>query len=286
MSKSINLVLVSIGNFQDYILDNIDQLIKLNHKSIYVITNMIFFSNFDIYKNDIKLINADNLIDKYNYNNVSKLDGKFRDGFWKLTSLRFFYIYSFMIKYDICNVIHIENDVLIYYNCDILVDKLDNTKLYIPKDSYNRAIPSILYIPNHHILKSILDLYLNDKNDMDNFAIISNNYPDLIINFPICIEKSDHSLEQQYVTKNYPNMNFIFDAAAIGQYIGGVDPRNMSSDTIGFINETSVIKYNNYEIIFKQDEDLFNKPFLCDDINIVPIFNLHIHCKNLIKFKI
>ena len=34
----------------------------------------------------------------------------------------------------------------------------------------------------------------------------------------------------------------------MGQYLSGVDPRNNPNNTVGFINETCVIKYNNCNI--------------------------------------
>jgi hypothetical protein len=61
-----------------------------------------------------------------------------------------------MKKYNIENVIHLENDVVIYYNCDILMDKLDKY-FYIPFDSFKRNIASVVYIPNSDIYKIILD---------------------------------------------------------------------------------------------------------------------------------
>jgi hypothetical protein len=41
--RTMNIVLTCVGNFQDYILDNIRQLIRLNHENIYVITNSELF---------------------------------------------------------------------------------------------------------------------------------------------------------------------------------------------------------------------------------------------------
>ena len=44
----MNIILTCIDNFQEYILDNINQLIKLQHKNIYVITNshlFIYYNN-------------------------------------------------------------------------------------------------------------------------------------------------------------------------------------------------------------------------------------------------
>lgn len=278
----MNLILVSIGNFQEYILDNIEQLIKLETKNIYVITNFEYFNYFNIYKNNINLISFESLDDTYNYFDNTSMDKSFRNGFWTYTSSRFFYIYSLMKKYELTDCIHIENDVLLYYNIDILEPKLNKTYLYVPFDTFKRNIASILYIPNANIFKNVLDNYDKTKNDMENFSNIKLNV-NLIHNFPIFPNTYANTVEELFVSENYNNFNMIFDAAAIGQFLGGVDPRNIPNDTTGFINETCIIKYNKYNFIWEKHNDI-NRPFIIINDNKIPIFNLHIHSKNLIKF--
>ena len=46
----MHVILVCIDNFQEHILINIKQLIRLNHDSIYVITNSKFYDLFDEFK--------------------------------------------------------------------------------------------------------------------------------------------------------------------------------------------------------------------------------------------
>ena len=79
--------------------------------------------------------------------------------------------------------------------------------------------------------------------------------------------------------------NSIFDAAAIGQYLGGVDPRNIPGDTTGFINETCVVNYSYYKFIWKFNLilNIYQPYILIDNIEIL-INNLHIHSKSLKKF--
>jgi hypothetical protein len=279
----MNIVLTSINNFQEYILDNIIQLVRLQHKNIYVITNSDLFLHFNSVKDEITLIDVTELNENYNFEAITTLDKSFRNGFWYLTSLRFFYIYDLMKKYNLINVIHLENDVPIYYNCDELLPLIDNTCMYLPFDTYERNIASIIYIPNADVYKIILDNYNFNSCDMINFSNIKQKTK-LIKNFPIFVKNEDLTDEQQFVCENSDVFPFIFDAAAMGQYLGGIDPRNTSSNnTVGFINETCVIKYNNYKIWFEEVNGL-KKPFIEIDGKKVPIFNLHIHCKNVNKF--
>ena len=278
----MNIVLCCLKNFQEYILDNVEQLIKLGHENIYIITDPCFNIYFEKFGLHIKLINVNELEESFNFIKHTSLDKNFRDGFWALTSLRFFYIYEFMKKYQINDVIHIENDVLLYYNCNELIDKFDKNYMYIPFDSYTRNIASIMYIPNVDIFKKIMDKYNFNKNDMENFSKIK-ELTGLIQNLPIFVKNDNPSNEEKFVSNNSELFPYIFDAAAIGQYLGGIDPRNSPNNTIGFINETCVIKYNNYKIWFEEKKNI-KRPFILIENKKIPIFNLHIHSKNLKKF--
>jgi len=280
----MNIILVCINNFQEYILDNIEVLLSLKHENIYVLTNKHFFEKFRHY--NVYLIDIADLHDSHDFYSKTSLDKDFREGFWSLTSLRFFYIYEFMKVYNVANVIHIENDVLLYYNCDTIANHFDDNKMYIPFDTYNRNIASIVYIPSCDIFKIILDNYDFSKNDMENFKSIK-DITGLIDHFPI-FNKDDNqeNCEIAFVSKNFNRFQYIFDAAAIGQFLGGIDPSNTDDGNVclGFVNETCVIKYNEYAISWSNTNDNIMKPFIQIDNITIPVFNLHIHCKNLRQF--
>jgi hypothetical protein len=279
----MNIVLVCINNFQEYILDNIKQLIRLGHLNIFVLTNEIFFQNFEPFLDKIKLINISELNDTFDYYSKTNIDKSFRNGFWALTSLRFFYIYDFMKKYNIEDIIHLENDVLIYHNCKNIINNFEKEYIYIPFDTFKRNIASIMYIPSHEKLKIILDNYDYSKNDMENFYFIKNK-TNLIKTLPIFPKLSyNKNPEIDFVSENFDKFNYIFDAAAIGQYLGGIDPRNNPANTIGFVNETCVIKYNNFQFSWNIIDEI-KKPSITINDTEYSIFNLHIHHKDLYNF--
>ena len=276
-----SLILVCLENFQEYILTNIAQLLRLGHTDIYILTNAVLFPEFEPFAPFLKLIDVDKLDDLFKFKDFSTLDKTFRGGFWFHTSARFFVIHAFMLKYGVKDVIHIENDVLLYYDSNKeLVNTFTDKKMYIPFDTYERNIASILYIPDADIFGQILEHYDFSKNDMYNFSEIRKK-TDLIQNLPIFVSDS-LNLERAFVTNGFKK--YIFDAAAIGQLIGGVDPRNAGGDTRGFVNETCVIKYKDEGDIIWKLADGFTKPFLRMKELDVPIFNLHIHCKNLASY--
>ena len=303
----MNIVLVSIGNFQEYILSNLRQLIRLGHTSIYVITNQEYEFHFAEFGKKVTCIFYHLLQDDFEYHKHTQIDKMFRNGFTMFTSSRFFYLYAFMKQYNIENVLHLENDVPIYYHTDVLEQKIDKQYMYIPVDSYHRAIASIVYIPHHMILGNVLAHYSFEQNDMTNFSMLSNRFPQWIKTLPIASSSMVKTEEQTYVTKNWDQFQMIFDAAAIGQYLGGVDPRNISGNSQGFVNDTCVIKYNEYGFRWSNsfgdkvtcrvsneeacsplpkdtNEDGILRPFLVNGGFMIPIFNLHIHCKNVDNF--
>lgn len=284
-SRNMNIILTCVGRFQEYILENIRQLRLLNHPHIYVITNPEFFVKFAEYRESVHLINVRELPDTFHYAERCQMDKEFREGFWALTSARFFYIYECMRKYQIRDVVHLENDVLVYYNVNVLFPMLDKSRIYMPFDSYTRNIASLVYIPNHETLEFVLLHYDVSKNDMENFA----KYISVgkVVNLPIFCENANPYSEVAFVSQHYGKFPYLFDAAAMGQYLGGVDPENIGGDTRGFVNETCVVKYDQYEFVWSnhqsQTPDMF-QPFLVVRDKLLPIFNLHIHSKSLNRF--
>jgi hypothetical protein len=285
-----SIVLVCLENFQEYILTNIAQLLKLGHTEIYVLTNDHLMQDFEPFSDIVKLISVETLEDPFDFKNKSTQNKDFRNGFWHFSSARLFVLHSFMVKYNVKNVIHIENDVLLYYNCDeILTESLYNQKqAYIPFDSYDRNVASIVYMPDGATFERILEQYNFNKNDMYNFSEIRKK-TDLINTFPIFVNHDmfPNDGEKAFVTNGWERFGgYIFDAAAMGQYVGGVDPRNIYGDTRGFVNETCVIKYNDEGEIFWQTVAGLSKPFIKTRESGVeiPIFNLHIHSKALMLY--
>jgi len=266
----MKIVFTCLYNFQPYILINIKNLLNLKEKTIYVITNRCLYSKFDGFP--VTLIDVDTLEDSYRYDENSMLDPEFRNGFSYHTSSRFFYIYEFMKKYEVYDVIHLENDVLTYYNTDVLIPYLKKT-VYMPFDSLDRNVASIVYIPSAEALKPLLDQYDYSINDMYNFS--KARYQNLLENFPIFVKVPGMTPIQESVCN--ASIPYVFDGAAMGQYLGGVDPRNIPGDTRGFVNESCVVQYADYLHFDK-------KPYLLIDGTRYPVFNLHIHSKNLDSF--
>lgn len=274
----MEIVLIQLFNRQEYVYDNIRNL--LNHGNV----NLTLITDSELINKDkkmnINIINSEQFI--FNYSEIKKsIKETFRNGFWKLTSLRFNVLSSYMQKFNKKNIVHLENDVLLYCNINT-INFHDKTKLLLTMDSKNRCIPGIMFIPNHNILDKCLSFFDKKMNDMQNFSRCYYKFNSEIDTLPIfnfCDKDEVHKM----VTRNFKKYNAIFDAAAIGQYIGGVDPSNIKTNSVGFVNETCIIKYNNNEFIWKEINNL-KVPYIKIDDKLFPILNLHIHCKNLKQF--
>ena len=279
----MKIVLVMLNNLQEYIFDNIQHLKNHNNNDITVITDKKFNTIFE--NIDINLVNIEDIMPNY-INIASKINTTYRGGFWILTSYIFVAIYAYMKQYNIVNILHLENDVLIYKNVDT-INFHNNNKLLLTMDSENRCIPGLMFIPNNEILKKCLDIFNPNLNDMQNFSNCYYNLSEYIDTLPIFIEtnKTNETNDNitKMITKNFKHYNCIFDAAAMGQYLGGVDPRNIPGNTKGFVNETCIIDYSKYKFIWK-DENNQKIPYIIINAIEYPIVNLHIHCKDLKAF--
>lgn len=315
----INLIYVHIGSIlPECFLDNIYQTILLNNNRvrIYILLDdhCIEEVKESIFKLNVSYIKSPNLDFQFvfvrntlleNYlkddagyslykEALSKFNLNFRDGFWISTTKRFFYLQAVMDLFYLDTVFHIENDVMLNDNLKNIYDDItDKSKIILVKDSDERVIPSIMFIPDVIQLKKLTYHIGTTFSNSDVFI----NDMALLASF------NDYNTFNIFPDKNH---KYIFDGAAIGQYLDGVDIKNLNdlpNDTTskeyllikfmnpskGFINETSLYKPNNSDFYKKICYD----PALNvniniqltktnETINIIP--NIHVHSKQLYKF--
>jgi hypothetical protein len=222
------------------------------------------------------------VIEQYNLNS-------FRDGFWISTTARFYYIGTLMQIFNLNNCFHIENDIMMYETFLNIYEKTvkkDISKIWMVQDADTRVVPSILYFGTQEQLGNLLNWMTNELENSVSFT----NDMELLGRYP---DKNMFSI--------FPNGVLMYDGAAIGQYLGGIDPKNTKSNsgnafnnpTIGFVNETCVFKPNSctFSKVSYTVPDVICpiKGFICIDKfkekqHVTPIANLHIHSKQLYKF--
>lgn len=244
--------------------------------TIHFIPLEILKQNYDVYQNYTKLM--------LNYEKTNPDLFQFRNQFWKVSTERFYYLYSFMLKYNLNNVFHLETDVMLYTPIPAIYENVCSSlvRLWVVQDSKQRAIGSIVFIPTSQILYQFLQFansmlsksYVNDMTLLGMFPL-KHKFPD-----------------------TPTNELGIFDGAALGQYLGGIDLRNSKqshhkfiNNTIGFVNETSEFKPNtySYKISYRKILDGYPnnlKKYFCVDKknNYYQIHNLHIHSKQPYNF--
>jgi hypothetical protein len=315
----LNLVYIHIGpNLPNYFYDSLYQTLLINKYGvrIYIVVDdklvnevkstirqfnlgSYFKDNF-YFHNIIEVISLsllentishDHSFLKYQAQLANKFAGvgQFREGFWVSTTSRFFYLHTLMRVMQLNNCFHIENDIMMYEPFRDIYQEVNNnvlennTAIWMVQDAPNRVVPSILFIPNETLGSQLTDFIAKTIEQTEVFI----NDMDILARFPA---KLPLRLEPD---KNVFSM--IFDGAAIGQYLGGIDNRNtqgiQTTSTVGFINETSV---------FKPDTCHFSQRLIETDQHLVPIntligytrdtkqlfivANTHIHSKALHNF--
>jgi hypothetical protein len=214
----------------------------------------------------------------------SKLDRSFRKGFWVNTSARFFIIADYLEAANLDKCLHLENDVIPFFDAHLLENKLVEFAAFaIPLDR-TRAIPGSVWFARPYVARA-LSKYMtarlneNDMVSLGNFVI---DCPDLAKPLPTIPTK--YALQYNLDTSRYCRgekiFGGVFDAAAIGQYLGGIHWLNDPSDTKFFINESSELNMThfNFSWVIK---NFSRYPVIryCDEQT--PILTLHVHSKNL-----
>lgn len=117
---------------------------------------------------------------------------------------------------------------------------------------------------------------------MDALAIYSCDYPEHFFSLPT----ESYLMNKKYWNLIDPkNCDGLFDAAAIGQYMLGVDPihRKGKPSYNLFVNENSKINWN--RVIFATDEQKIFLNITNKISDNYQLYNLHIHSKNWKAFK-
>jgi hypothetical protein len=206
----------------------------------------------------------------------------FRDGFWIKTTERFFVLQQFMEEYSMKAIFHAELDNLIFDISD-LSKKLDSVGVgfFCPRDSIDRGIASLVYINQVTSLKEMTDVFMKNKPGYQNDMLLlgdllknSNNFYSLPTENKLEVNK-----KELWETVNHTDLGGIFDAASIGQFLFGIDPRN--SNTLlfnGFENENKGCDLWNLKFINCLERRTFQIKDNASSTRL-NLYNIHIHSK-------
>ena len=280
----MRIVLVVLSNFQNYVLHNILHMKMHGNHDIVVLSDRKFIDRFPEY---VETYAMEDLLENYD-KMVTAYQNDFRNGFWHWTSFRFYAILAYMKKHKITQIVHLENDVMLFENVNnIRFHRLD--KLLLTMDNAYRCVPGLMYIPNADVLEQCLFQFNHKQNDMQNWGKIYNMKDQPWIETLPIAPKDTMQQVSGTLTDQYDHYQCVFDAAAMGQYLGGIDPRNSENpNTKGFINTHCDFKYHHYDFTWLyegQNKVPYIKiPTNKGEVKIIKIMNLHVHSKNLTQF--
>lgn len=306
--QNYSIVFIHIGKMiPEYLEDSVCQASAFNPEcEIFLLANQ---EALDAYHpkqipNNLICIPCESLIktnEHHQFLQNTTLNDEWRGGFWRYTSERFLYLFDFIVQYQKHNVFHLEYDNMLYVDLGILLPVFEDLYPGIAAtfDNEDRCIPGFVYISNPMVMKILAKCFVdhasdnsndmqvlgffkqeNDRSTIDHLPIITKEYASI---YPL-ISPMGHIGDPKYkYFQNIDLFNSIFDAAALGQFLGGIDPANGDSEP-GFINESCVFNPAFLKIEWHLDEINRQVPFIVHKDAKYRINNLHIHSKNLKLF--
>ena len=289
----MHLILVHLGKeFHFHIFDCIEQ-IRIFNPNI----NLHLLVQTDVYNTIMKtykeIIFAYNVIlkncdleEKSNehllFQKRSNLDRSYRNGFVYYCTQRFLVLHDYILNNSLVNIIHIEYDNLIFCDLNNIINILEeNYNCGAVFDNSTQCVPSFVYFKNLESIQNLMNFIINNlysySNDMLLLGGFRNNEPENIQKLPILTEEYTNKFNiDNNFSNNISKFQCIFDARAIGQYIGGIDSRVHQYQGPGYINPDAHFKVNEINVEWREINGLFI-PYACE----VPVVNLHIHSKDL-----
>jgi len=286
-----------IGILPSYIIETIYQARLFFDGDIYLIINQLDspYLNELILKYNVNVINYEDVksceftdismenIRKFHY--MSDLIG--RENLFLRSFERFFVLQNLIKQKKLEDCLFLELDNLIYDDPNKWLSNFSKNELCYMFSNYGRYSSGIMYIKNDKsllgFLLEILDFIQNSNEFLSEMIVLSNYYKNnkeyiQILPTYWCDETMEKELYSNYSFYN----DTIFDAAAMGCYLLGLDPYHNNGIIVK--NAKSPFTYidctkNKFDWI--EDEKGRKRPFIWNGDKWLLINNLHVHAKNL-----
>jgi hypothetical protein len=293
----MNVVYAFIGPLPDYAVDTVYQLRLFYDGPVYFIVS------------DLESPYCSTLKEKYNveivpYESVKDNDFislsilrkdrlhivdtlKGREKLFIYAFERFFLLKNLMHQRNIQNVLFLELDNLIYDNPEKWLSSFSEKDMAFMFDNIGRYSSGISFIKTYNVLNlfyKVCENYILHSsdflNEMSALGIFRNEYSNSVQILPTHwpVENNPKDTYDNYEKYN----NTLFDAAAMGIYIGGMDPfHTQGIITYGLRSRGTLLDYTGYKYEWKLDEKNRKIPHIWDGGKWLRINNLHIHSKDL-----
>jgi hypothetical protein len=232
-------------------------------------------------------------------------DDSFWNGFFRLTIERFFVLESAFRHLALRSAFHAEYDNLLFFDAGEMAALL--APLYpgigATFDSPRRAIPGVVYVNDANALSKLTAFIDHFISRHDNPATLTDmamlkhfqqaSTDDMIAGLPIMTPDYCGTLQSydgiastdiSMFTNHFDIVQSVFDGAAIGQFLYGIDPRHkLRVDSRGFINEETILDPRFYRYAISSDGKGRLRPYIQSAAGSWPINNLHIHSKQILQ---
>ncbi len=300
--KSHSLVFIHIGNaFPKHLKDSIAQARLFNPCcEIFLIGNQSALQGFNEPSLEIIFIPIESL--KPSKWHQMFIEASTAEAFWRYTLERFLVLDDFIQQYSLYSVFHIENDVMLYFDLSQHLSTFQTyyaNKMATVFDCDERSVPSFVYFDNPTVSELLAefiaarahwndtDMHLLSLFKDQNYKIRADHLPILIPSYaddyPLTNIFKQTSKDPKPFYTCLEQFQMLFDAAALGQFLGGIDPI-LGPSKPGFLGEASIFLPAFFQ--FKWELDLQQRwiPYISYAGQTYPIANLHIHCKDLASF--
>jgi len=279
------LIFVYLGNkLPEYARKSINFAQKYSGLDVTLVSDKKFFRT-GLDKEHSYLLSND-YKNRLSVNMANSAHAKFRNGFWLKTTERFFALEEYMRLNGIKQCFHAELDNLVFAN-DGLANKLNSlgAGLFVPFDSPNRAVASLMYVNSIATLRNFcqfVDQIHGNYNDMELLAMYGATNTSGVLALPSSID--NESLKSLLLQKGIKTINEkdvgIFDAAAIGQWYFGIDPRNSYFKVQNrFINDVANVDLSQFHLRWSDELRKFYASDKSKQQSEYLVNNLHIHSK-------
>ena len=281
----VPFIFVHLGkHFPEYCKDSVEQVKRWNPKArILFVAEGCHRGKVDCEFVDLAVVPVS--AKRAHFLKTTRLDSSFRDGFWKFTTERLFVLEDAMEFLNIDECVHLENDIMVYFNLDEMIDRLRLTvgKKFAATYLGDRQLTyATLYIGDLFSF-SQLTTYLVAQRSTENEMILG--YTFYTENPEYCAFLPTYPLDNGVIESYLGAKTFkgVWDAAAYGQYIGGIDPRNGEGGR-GFVNQNCAFRSDEFTYSWLSEGGL-RYPLISKGSLSWPLYSLHIHSKELEKYK-
>lgn len=230
------------------------------------------------------------------------------DGFCLYTSERFLVLYDWMLFSGLRDVVHVENDTLLYADINELlpVFKKHYPGIATTFDCDARCVPCFMYIADASAMQKSAQFFVRemaartprpdwgiwDINDMQTIAHFKKLYDGTVI-APLPVIMPEYAKQYELInsigqrpenpedySRNIEHFNSLFDAAAIGQFLGGT----YAEGKPGFISEACIFNPARLQYGWKIDSEGRRVIYVVFQNKKYRLNNLHVHSKKLAQF--